>query len=388
MWRGSKSIGEKTQVFTHILDSHYGTPDGFSWEHGISQNLPDGDGDPVIIDVAPSHMTKTNVDKRAKEFVAMAKERADWFRAPHVLIPFGGDFNFQNAFMVYKNLDKLIRYINKHSEELGARVKYSTPSEYIRDVLASGVEFDVRQEDFFPYADNSKSYWTGYFTSRPAQKHLVRQAMSLLRATEPLIAAIHVQNKVALDKELHSKTNRLRNAVSVFQHHDGVTGTERDYVSYDYERRMQVGMEDVDNILSNLVGELLNNNNKVPQLKQVTPEIIDKIIQAGRLAPVVFYNALSWKRSQHVAISIPKGFDSLQVLDSEGNVISSQLHTPVKSSHDEIYFLADLPPLGVAVYFIGKVLFYYYYYFMLIFHICLLYISCYFCLHRHNPTMK
>ena len=64
VWRGSKSLGESTQIFTHILDSHYCTPSGFDWEHGVSQNLPKGDGPPVIITDPPSYVTSSNVHAR------------------------------------------------------------------------------------------------------------------------------------------------------------------------------------------------------------------------------------------------------------------------------------------------------------------------------------
>ena len=44
VWRGSKSLGQAAQMFTHVMDSHYCTPKGFDWEHGVTQDLPQGDG--------------------------------------------------------------------------------------------------------------------------------------------------------------------------------------------------------------------------------------------------------------------------------------------------------------------------------------------------------
>jgi len=32
----------------------------------------------------------------------------------------------------------------------------------------------VKKDDFFPYANNPYSYWTGYFTSRPAIKLIAK----------------------------------------------------------------------------------------------------------------------------------------------------------------------------------------------------------------------
>lgn len=39
----------------------------------------------------------------------------------------GEDFSYSNARMSFKNYDKLIRYINDHSE-YGLTLKYSTPN--------------------------------------------------------------------------------------------------------------------------------------------------------------------------------------------------------------------------------------------------------------------
>jgi hypothetical protein len=42
--------------------------------------------------------------------------------------------------------------------------------------------------DFFPYADNGNSWWTGYYTSRPQLKQAIRRTMATLRAAESVMA--------------------------------------------------------------------------------------------------------------------------------------------------------------------------------------------------------
>ena len=49
IWRGSRSLGAEAQMFTHVMDSHYCTPKGFNWEHGVTQDLPVGDGEFLAI---------------------------------------------------------------------------------------------------------------------------------------------------------------------------------------------------------------------------------------------------------------------------------------------------------------------------------------------------
>ena len=64
VWQGSKSLGSSVEMFSHVLDSHYNTPKGFDWEHGVSQSLPQGDGPPPVITNPPSFITKANVHRR------------------------------------------------------------------------------------------------------------------------------------------------------------------------------------------------------------------------------------------------------------------------------------------------------------------------------------
>lgn len=86
------------------MDEHYCTPTGFNWEHGVTQNLPYGDGPPPIVFDPPSEMTKSNAFERAQEFVTEAYRRAKSYKTNNILIPFGCDFTFQNANMMFKNM--------------------------------------------------------------------------------------------------------------------------------------------------------------------------------------------------------------------------------------------------------------------------------------------
>lgn len=40
---------------------------------------------------------------------------------------------------------------------------YSTPSRYIDAVYQANLEWTVKTDDFFPYADNPYAYWTGVY---------------------------------------------------------------------------------------------------------------------------------------------------------------------------------------------------------------------------------
>lgn len=105
------------------------------------------------------------------------------------------------------------------------------------DMQASLLPWTTKTDDFFPYSDcdYENCYWTGYFTSRTSLKRLERVASSFLLAARQLEALVGGEPD---SKPLFA----LEDAVGVLQHHDGVTGTSKQHVAYDYAKRVQEGM--------------------------------------------------------------------------------------------------------------------------------------------------
>ncbi len=102
-------------------------------------------------------------------------------------MPMGNDFNYQNANTWYKNLDKLIKYVNKGSEVLTSKGQkpihafYSTPSCYLKALHEANRTWTIKSDDYFPYASDPHAFWTGYFTSRPAFKGMIRRGNNALQ---------------------------------------------------------------------------------------------------------------------------------------------------------------------------------------------------------------
>ena len=99
----------------------------------------------------------------------------------------GFDFGYQLADMDFKNIDILIERINANPG-YGMKLFYSTPNTYVDYVYAEKPgPWPLKWNDFFPYADDPHSYWTGYYTSRPTLKGYVRWSGSLLRSLQNLV---------------------------------------------------------------------------------------------------------------------------------------------------------------------------------------------------------
>lgn len=113
-------------------------------------------------------------------------EVAPHYRSKHILVPMGGDFSYANAHMNFKSMDRLISYFNAKVENV--KLRYSTPSEYVKALADSNIEWPTKYDDMFPYSDRTDDYWTGYFTSRPNQKIFVRDGQASLHSSNKLYA--------------------------------------------------------------------------------------------------------------------------------------------------------------------------------------------------------
>lgn len=117
------------------------------------------------------------------------------------------------VFSKFENCWKIFRYTN---ELLGTELNvfYSTPSCYLKSLNDLNISWPTKSDDFFPYASDPHSYWTGYFSSRPTLKFFERMGNNLLQASDihfflrnrkkiPIIAMIYLGLNSENLKNLH-----------------------------------------------------------------------------------------------------------------------------------------------------------------------------------------
>lgn len=124
---------------------------------------------------------------------------------------------------------------------------YSTPSCYLKSLHESQVSWPTKTDDFFPYGSDAHSYWTGYFSSRPTSKFMERQGNNMLQACKQL-TAITDFNESNYPDELPGLIE-LREVMGVMQHHDAITGTEKQHVANDYHRILNHAIDQCSNIV-------------------------------------------------------------------------------------------------------------------------------------------
>lgn len=250
VWRPSKSLPQ-SQVFTSQFygqGKYGGYYSFFPFEdtNANERNYVQDD----------SEMAGYNVDEWIARVVLRAKQQANATQTSHQLWMLGNDFTFQSASRWYANYDKLIHYVN--AANLGIRMQYSTPSQYVQAKLAAAsklsVEFPQRTGDLMPLRDGPNEVWSGYFTSRPALKRQFRYSQLFLRAARqietwtkmfPIATSAATATTAGRFKPTTSVgsgwTDELEGALALTAHHDGITGTARQSVTNDYAIKLSLG---------------------------------------------------------------------------------------------------------------------------------------------------
>lgn len=163
----------------------------------------------------------------------------------------GDDFNFSNASLVYSQWDTLIAYVN--ANDFGVKIRYGLPSEYFHYIKKLEKTWEPKTGDFFPYRDEENAYWTGYYTSRPESKLLIREAGRYLQAARNWLGNLIFQGQYENHAIALSALENLMFQVGVTQHHDAVSGTERQHVCDNYADLLNEAVGKVDILLKDIL---------------------------------------------------------------------------------------------------------------------------------------
>lgn len=124
--------------------------------------------------------------------------------------------------------------------------------------LESDTSLSVKTDDFFPYSNCEHCFWTGYFASRPLLKRLERVTSSFLLSARQVFAMLlpDTSSRVCDNALFH-----LEDSVAILQHHDGVSGTSKQHVAYDYAKRAQAGINGAATCTANKLKKLFLGEN-------------------------------------------------------------------------------------------------------------------------------
>ncbi|KAL4122621.1 hypothetical protein QTP88_014914 [Uroleucon formosanum] len=332
----------------------------------------------------PLLINPSNVNQRALMLLDQYKKKAELYKTNVLLVPLGDDFRYTSAKewdYQMNNYQKLFDYINSNSDSLYVEASFGTLNDYFKAVQLSSIyeNFPTLTGDFFTYADKDNDYWSGYFTSRPFYKCMDRELVARLRATEILYSLVWLNAPLNLttwlwkpNSELYNYLQAARDAHSLFQHHDGITGTAKDAVVNDYAQKMLDALTNLNHIIQHCIYFLLYQEKEqyvfdtnikyfdVDRSRIYTNSIAQfRVIQFANnqdSQSVIVFNPLTSVirneiitlvvASENVKVVNSEGADISFQVDSTCNLLDTQLMTPCFQLH----FIAELGPLEIKKY--------------------------------------
>ena len=163
----------------------------------------------------------------------------------NIIVLIGDDFTYANAYSSFHELNQIIEMINKESDKHNMTLVMSTPGSYVDALKAEQVKWPVRYDDLLNYFEDHWSFWSGYYTSRPSFKKMIKDASNVFHSQAKLFAR-KMLDQSASDIELNEYLNAsstFLDELSVNQHHDAISGTATQYVTFDYEFKLQTAQD-------------------------------------------------------------------------------------------------------------------------------------------------
>ena len=389
VWRPSRSLGASAQIFAGINAHGYDPPtyNGqpvFEWD--VTSDVAGG---PALL-LGPlqpyTNVDRYNVPQYIDVMVALARAQAaytlpDADGTVHVKMEFGTDFKYQAAEHWFSQIDGLIHFVN--TNQTAVNLLYSTPRDYAEAKMGQQTAWPLKaaatpdglSTDQLPYINTPHWQWSGYYSSRPALKGYVRSCSALFAAARQMQAFTGGAPADSLGPS--NPLFALERALATSQHHDAVTGTARQHVTYDYAASLSAGVADAEQLLAAALSALTGFAAPY-SLCPLANATICAPLEAARAGDpptlIVLWNAAAQPRAAapvRLPVALLPGTASFRVTDSGGAAdITAQLLPPSATDTElrEDYYGApstpmswlafqvpSIPPMGFAVVFITPV---------------------------------
>lgn len=351
VWKASANLGYKGTIFTGVLPNISSPPKQFCFDtHRFYC-----DDDPIMDN---PKLEDYNVDYKVDLFINYTLQERNRYKTNNLIMTMGTDFEYSNARMWFKNLDKLIYYVNQRQiNGSNINIFYSTTSCYLYSLYKSNITWPEKNDDFFPYAHRPNSFWTGYFTSRITFKGYVRRINNYLQSIRHLSVFSNLK-----DVQTQNALDTLTRAMGIAQHHDAVSGTERQHVANDYAKRLAKGTNMCIDIIKNSYTNMIQKKVKsstLPKLEFYICPLMNisecQQIEFVKNISIIVYNPLGQNQSYWIRVPVTNNnyivydLDTFNIIESEFVEISPETkRIPERNSsaNYEVLFQVNLPGLG------------------------------------------
>ncbi|XP_057324018.1 alpha-mannosidase 2-like [Microplitis mediator] len=328
---------------------------------------------------SPKAVTNENIAELAELLLDQYRKKSELYTSDVVLAPLGDDFRYNTDFewdAQYDNHQKLFDYMNKN-ERFNVDVKFGTLTDYF-NALSNDKninELPSLSGDFFTYSDKNQDYWSGYYTSRPFHKRLDRVLLDALRGAEILSSIAWASgHKHLVEGNFEKRITEARQWHSLFQHHDGITGTAKDHVVRDYAEKTIAALNNSAHITQQSAAHLLINTGSpllqpesvylsLDQVSSYNTSVDNRhVLSFDDHEPfkrVIIYNSLPRRRMRVQTLITSTPF--VKVTNSRGKLLQCQI-SPVwtgsaklSNKQYELSFVVTVSGFGLNTYLIHAV---------------------------------
>lgn len=214
-----------------------------------------------------------------------------------------------------------------------------------------------------PYSNDPHAFWTGYYTSRPTSKRFERMGNQFLQICKQLTSSANLTGAV-----YERNLGRLREEMGVMQHHDAVTGTEKQHVADDYHRELTQSFLACEENTKASLKQFVNKPDQVAYdfkfVSCLNLNISDCSVSENSEKFILnVYNPLSHPTNQNVRV--PVSAFNYEVRDSNDAIVPSQtvpvpasiLSLPYRTAravNELVFKTSDVPALGYKSYFVSR----------------------------------
>ncbi len=305
-WKPLKN--KNNMIFTHIIPIHYGLNFYYPWL------------------VEKSFQNNTKYDNYTYNLIKVINQTRSGFKHDNYLFFLGDDFTYMPEEFIFEKIEGIINYTktNKiNGEEIN--MFYSTPSRYFEEVLKENVNFRIEeQNEFFPFAERPFTYWTGYFSSRPYLKGLIRKFSN----SYMVFARLLVELRLNYLNEVPLLTDEFK-LIGFLIHHDTITGTSKEYVNLDFINMIKKNQTHSYNVVTESLNNVFQNSfklNKIVFNNEIVEQNISIIYEfkenSSNQAILGLYNpGINGKLL--INLEFIKENNNLEIFDNSGNKIIS-----------------------------------------------------------------
>ncbi|XP_064486677.1 lysosomal alpha-mannosidase-like [Ornithodoros turicata] len=328
-------------MFTWIPPNTYYVPQEFCF-------------DQILCPSTESEVTQ-RLESAPRQLVDYLTKQTEVYPSSQLAFIYGGDLSFHDATETFAFLDVLLQNTTEVGQAFKINLDYSTPGCYVKALHGLNKTWPTFRGDFLPYTDKPSRTWTGFYTTRPAFKYMVRYANGFLQACKQLA--------VGGDKEQLSRLQVLKEAVATLQHHDGITGTSKELVVLDYVQSLWRGIQECEAVIRGTFALMMDANQFA-----FTPERFRfchllnisecEFTERNSKFVIVVYNPLS--RPENVIVRFPVTSKDVKVTDHTGKKVKAQVaellehrtRIPERKSNAtlELVTVVPVPALGFSAF--------------------------------------